>query len=148
MHLLLQQFISCYCLGNKRIDIIRSRYRRDVITQVGDVRSAHMLGQSVDAAALEQCQHNVSEFENRLAESQRHVEQITAEYTVVSREQEALRQRKFDLGKYVGHRRTISARIEQKKMQLNNSDVDAVDLVQEERLVKENCSVLKTNLYY
>lgn len=130
-----------FSVGNKRIEISRSRYRRDAITQVSEIRPSHMIGQSVDVEAQQHLQVAVSECEERLTEAKRGLEVVVQEETALNRARESLIQKRMNHRKVLGDRRTLEMRLEQKQRQIVSLEREAIDLEEEERKTKRQCGV-------
>lgn len=126
---------------NKLISIRTSRYRRDAITQVSEVRPSRFLGQSVDVHALQQLRATIAELEQRMAEAKSAHDAICEEETVINRTRENLLQQKRSCQAIAANRRVVVSRLERIRNQLRISEKDAIDLDAEERNVKQKCGV-------
>ena len=123
------------------INVRTSRYRRDAITSMSDVRPSRFLGQSVDVKALEEINQTISYLEERMAASRSAYETIAQEDTSVKRTREVLLTQRNTLLKVLSDKRLLTSRIDRLRQQLNNHDKEAVDLEAEEKAVKEKCGV-------
>lgn len=137
----LQSLPVFFISGNKRIEVSRSRYRSEAITQTSEMRPSSLLGQSVNAEVLQQLQATVAECERKVAEAKEALDRIHQDEIALNRAREALMQRKNVCHKVGQDKRNLTARLEQKKKQLQNLEREAVDLTVEERKAKEKCGV-------
>lgn len=140
-------FLYSFIPDNKLISIRTSRYRRDAITQVSEVRPSRFLGQSVDVRALQQLRATIAELEQRMAEAKSAHDAICEEETVINRTRENLLQQKRSCQAIAANRRVVVSRLERIRNQLRISAKDAIDLDAEERNVKQKCGV-RTSLSF
>ena len=111
------------------------------------MRESKFVGQSVDSQELERYQATLAQLEQRMSSFKPVSDRITQEETDLKRSRENLFQKKKDLQVIVSGPRVTKSRLDQKRLQLQNLNKDTVDLVAEERLVKEKCGVRVTSRY-
>lgn len=141
VNFLFPNFLNVYITDNKLITIRTSKYRRDAITQVSEVRPSRFLGQSVDTNALQQLRATIAELEQRMTEAKAAHDEICQEETIISRTRENLLQQKRSCQAIAANRRVVVSRLERIRNQLRISEKDAIDLDVEERNIKVKCGV-------
>ncbi len=106
------------------------------------------MGQSVDSRALEHHKATLAQLEERMSGFKPAYDRITQEETEIRRTRETLLQQRQTYQEVASMARGVKPRLEQKRLQLKNLEKDAIDLVAEERLVKEKCGVKRFLLLY
>lgn len=123
------------------INIKTSRYRNDAITQMSDVRHSRFLGQSVDNQALQQINDIIAQLEQRTITARAAMESIVEEETALKRAREVLLTQRNQSHQIMSDKRLVKSRLERICNQLNTCNQEAINLVDEERIVKEKCGV-------
>lgn len=108
---------------------------------MSEIRPSKFLGQSVDTCVLEQYHATIAQMEQRLAEAKAVEDKINQEEMAANKTRDELLHRKRSFQGIQSNRRVVISRLERVRGQLNNSQSDAVDLVAEEKNVKQKCGV-------
>jgi hypothetical protein len=130
-----------YFIGNKSISFKSSRYRRDLITQMDELRPAKWLNKSVDAQRLEHLRTKHQDLTLRYEMASRALENAMADVRAVAQEKESLIKQKNQVQKLGGDKRIAVSRLKQKQESLIGLESDVVDLKVEELNVKRECAV-------
>lgn len=113
---------------------------------MSDVRPSRFLGQAVDVQALQQLQARLSELENQLASTKPVYDSIMQEELELKRTRENLLQQRNNVHKIMADRRVAQSRLDTKRNQLKGIENEAIDLVAEERNVKQKCGVRRDSI--
>ncbi|XP_046447259.1 structural maintenance of chromosomes protein 5-like isoform X2 [Daphnia pulex] len=127
--------------GNQQIVVRGSRYSRNAITQMSEIRPSRFLDQTVDTCVLEQYYAKIAQLEQRLAQNKADEVKISQDEIGVNKAREDLVKQKRSIQGIQANRRVVVSRLERVRAQLMRSEKEAVDLVGEERNVKEKCGI-------
>ena len=118
-----------------------SRYRRDLITQMDELRPAKWLNKSVDAQRLEHLRTTHQDLSHRYETACRALENAVQDARAVAQEKESLYRQKSQVQKLGGDKRVAASRLKQKQESLKGLESDVVDLRAEELRMKKECAV-------
>lgn len=108
---------------------------------MSDVRNARFLGQAVDTRALQLISETIADLEKRMAASRAAYDVIVKEEDLIKRNREVLLTQKKESYQIVCDLRVVKSRLDRINHQISNCHSEAIDLVSEERVVREKCGV-------
>jgi hypothetical protein len=115
---------------------------------MSDIRPSRFLDQTVDTCVLEEYYAKIAQLEQRLAQNKADEVKISQDEIGVNKAREDLVKQKRSIQGIQANRRVVVSRLDRVRVQLIRSEKDAVDLVEEERNVKEKCGVKKVDFSF
>ena len=125
------------------IRINKSRYSSNSITSTSTIGPSRIFGQSIDQSAAEGFRVSIANLEERKVSAQRALDEANRESLSLNQSRESLTQRKQECKKLIENVNVARSRLQQKQRELRRYEEEAVDLIAEERTMRQACGVFK-----